>query len=49
MLELVGKVTSNENKTLLPVCEQFSFREFETVLEKVQSNSVVFKALVKVE
>ncbi len=49
MLELVSHVTSEDNKTLLPVCEHYNFTEIEKAIERTKSSSSIFQAVVKVD
>jgi hypothetical protein len=49
MLELVAHVSSEKNSSLLPICEHFSFAEIEKALSKVESSSVKYQCVVKIE
>lgn len=49
MLELVAHVTNEQNKSLLPVCEHFTFSQFESALEKAKSGTAKFRPVVQVD
>jgi hypothetical protein len=49
MLETVSYATSETNKSLLPICEHYSFMEFGTAFDKIKVNSAKFRGVVKVD
>jgi D-arabinose 1-dehydrogenase-like Zn-dependent alcohol dehydrogenase len=49
MLELVAHVTSEKNRSLVPICEHFSFAEIEKALTKVESSNARYQCVVKIE
>ena len=49
MLEIVAHTTTENNKTLLPICEHFTFLGLETALEKVKTSTARFQSVIKVD
>lgn len=49
MLEIVAHTTTETNKTLLPICEHFTFLDIETAFEKAKTSTARFQSVVKVD
>lgn len=49
MLEVVAHAITQNNTTLLPICENYNFLEIDTALEKTRTFSAKFQCVVKVE